>query len=79
MEECEHRNVCIYGVVSPTEWFGNAFGIDAMVEKPKPEDAPSNLIISGRYILQPEIFDKIAQQGSRWRSASLRTSAAMAW
>ena len=62
VEECEPENVSRYGVVSPTEWFGNAFGIDAMVEKPKREDAPSNLIISGRYILQPEIFDKIAQQ-----------------
>ena len=31
-----------------------------MVEKPKLEDAPSNLIISGRYILQPQVFDRIA-------------------
>jgi UTP--glucose-1-phosphate uridylyltransferase len=63
VEECEPENVSRYGVVSPTEWFGNAFGIDAMIEKPKREDAPSNLIISGRYILQPEIFDRIARQG----------------
>ncbi len=33
-----------------------------MVEKPKPQDAPSNLIISGRYILQPEIFNLLADQ-----------------
>jgi UTP--glucose-1-phosphate uridylyltransferase len=33
-----------------------------MVEKPKPADAPSNLIISGRYILQPEIFSLLADQ-----------------
>jgi UTP--glucose-1-phosphate uridylyltransferase len=33
-----------------------------MVEKPKQKDAPSNLIISGRYILQPEIFSLIAEQ-----------------
>ena len=33
-----------------------------MVEKPKPQDAPSNLIISGRYILQPEVFDLLADQ-----------------
>jgi len=32
------------------------------VEKPKPEKAPSNLIISGRYILQPEIFSLLADQ-----------------
>jgi UTP--glucose-1-phosphate uridylyltransferase len=30
-----------------------------MVEKPNPKDAPSNLAIIGRYILLPEIFDKI--------------------
>ena len=33
-----------------------------MVEKPPPEKAPSNLIITGRYILQPEIFDILAKQ-----------------
>jgi UTP--glucose-1-phosphate uridylyltransferase len=33
-----------------------------MVEKPKPADAPSNLIITGRYVLQPEIFDILSRQ-----------------
>ena len=33
-----------------------------MVEKPPPGKAPSNLIITGRYILQPEIFDMLATQ-----------------
>jgi len=46
------------GSVRPDE----GFAITAMVEKPKVEDAPSNLIISGRYILQPEIFSLIAEQ-----------------
>jgi UTP--glucose-1-phosphate uridylyltransferase len=32
-----------------------------MVEKPKPEDAPSNLAITGRYILQPEIFEYLSK------------------
>ena len=35
---------------------GRTFEITGMVEKPKPGTAPSNFIISGRYILQPEIF-----------------------
>jgi UTP--glucose-1-phosphate uridylyltransferase len=34
-----------------------------MVEKPKREEAPSNLFISGRYILQPEIFELLESQG----------------
>lgn len=41
---------------------GNAFVIDQMVEKPKRADAFSILIISCRYILQPEIFQQIASQ-----------------
>ena len=51
-----------YGVVGASDWRGNGFTIDKMVEKPRQEDAPSNLIISGRYILQPEVFDEISAQ-----------------
>ncbi len=45
-----------YGVVAVGEDDGHTFEITGMVEKPKSGTAPSNLIISGRYILQPEIF-----------------------
>ena len=34
-----------------------------IVEKPKPEDAPSNLAVVGRYLLAPEIFDKLETTG----------------
>ena len=51
-----------YGVVGAKDWRGNGFTIDKMVEKPRAEDAPSNLIISGRYILQPEVFAEISAQ-----------------
>jgi UTP--glucose-1-phosphate uridylyltransferase len=43
--------------VATGEEFGDTFRITGMVEKPPKGTAPSNLIISGRYILQPEIFD----------------------
>lgn len=46
-----------YGVVALGERDGRVSRIVSLVEKPKPEDAPSNLAILGRYILQPEIFD----------------------
>ena len=62
VEEVPHDQVSRYGVVGVGEAVAPAFAINAMVEKPAPEDAPSNLIISGRYILQPEIFDFIADQ-----------------
>ncbi len=46
-----------YGVVAVGKDFGRDFEITGMVEKPAKGTAPSNLIISGRYVLQPEIFD----------------------
>ena len=45
-----------YGVVSVGADHGHSFEIKGMIEKPPRGGAPSNLIISGRYILQPEIF-----------------------
>ena len=62
VEETPWEHVPRYGVVVPDNWQDNHFTIKGMVEKPKREDAPSNLIISGRYILQPEIFAEIERQ-----------------
>lgn len=45
-----------YGVVAIGADYGHSFEISGMVEKPAQGTAPSNMIISGRYILQPEIF-----------------------
>ncbi len=53
----EHTNK--YGVISGKEIEEGLYKIDDMVEKPEPEDAPSNLAIIGRYILTPDIFDII--------------------
>jgi UTP--glucose-1-phosphate uridylyltransferase len=52
-----------YGVIDPASRDGRVIKMKGMVEKPKREEAPSNLFISGRYILQPEIFDLLADQG----------------
>jgi UTP--glucose-1-phosphate uridylyltransferase len=62
VEEVPHEHVSRYGVVAVGEEDETGFQITGMVEKPKREDAPSNLIISGRYILQPEIFDILTHQ-----------------
>jgi UTP--glucose-1-phosphate uridylyltransferase len=51
-----------YGVVGIGERRGDLFHLTEMVEKPEPSKAPSNLIITGRYILQPAIFDLLAVQ-----------------
>ena len=56
VEEVSPDETHQYGVVAVGADDGHTFEITGMVEKPKPGTAPSNLIISGRYILQPEIF-----------------------
>jgi len=62
VEEVPLSEVSAYGVVARGEGGDRGFRITEMVEKPKPEKAPSNLIISGRYILQPEVFSLLADQ-----------------
>jgi UTP--glucose-1-phosphate uridylyltransferase len=64
VEEVPQDQVSSYGVVGVGERKGRSRRITSMVEKPKPAEAPSNLIITGRYILQPEIFDLLANQQS---------------
>lgn len=60
--ECDPAETHKYGIVGAGATVGEGFEITGMVEKPKPADAPSNLYINGRYILQPEIFDLLATQ-----------------
>jgi UTP--glucose-1-phosphate uridylyltransferase len=62
VEQVPHERVHMYGVVGIGEPKGKLFGITEMVEKPPRDKAPSDLIITGRYILQPEIFDVLASQ-----------------
>jgi UTP--glucose-1-phosphate uridylyltransferase len=62
----EGKMISSYGVLDVKPVEGSRFGerlfeIKNMVEKPKPEDAPSNLAIIGRYILTPAIFDCLAK------------------
>jgi UTP--glucose-1-phosphate uridylyltransferase len=60
VEPCEDPSK--YGVIDPESRDGRVIKMKGMVEKPKREDAPSNLFISGRYILQPEIFGLLESQ-----------------
>lgn len=56
VEEVPMEETHQYGIVSVGKDFGRTFEITGMVEKPAKGTAPSNLIISGRYVLGPEIF-----------------------
>ena len=62
VEEVPEDRTHMYGVVGMGRRQGAAFEITGMVEKPARGTAPSNRIITGRYILQPEIFEFLEKQ-----------------
>ncbi len=64
VEEAPASDTHMYGVVSVGEEFGHVFEINGMVEKPPQGSAPSNLIISGRYILEPQVFGILENIGA---------------
>jgi len=61
VETVPMENTSSYGIVAIDEDAGNR--ITRIVEKPKPEDAPSNSAVVGRYLLAPEIFGKLENIG----------------
>ncbi|HMT41717.1 UTP--glucose-1-phosphate uridylyltransferase GalU [Sphingorhabdus sp.] len=61
--EVPHVQVSSYGVIDPGSAQGKLTEVKGLVEKPAVEAAPSNLIISGRYILQPEVMRVLEHQG----------------
>lgn len=62
VEEMPEDRLHMYGVVGAGKALGKAFEVTEMIEKPARGKAPSNLIITGRYILQPEVFDILENQ-----------------
>ncbi|MEH6638625.1 MAG: UTP--glucose-1-phosphate uridylyltransferase GalU [Porticoccaceae bacterium] len=57
IQEVGEQDVSKFGVIAGDEEEPGLYRVTDMVEKPEPEDAPSNLAIIGRYVLSPEIFD----------------------
>ena len=63
VEEVPHQETDKYGIVEIEEDDGETAIITSIVEKPKPEEAPSNLGVVGRYILTPRIFSLLKRTG----------------
>ena len=61
IQEVSPQDVGSYGVISGEALKEGIYRVEDMVEKPDPEDAPTNLAIIGRYILTPDIFDIIRE------------------
>jgi len=51
-----------YGIITPGKTKGILTEVKGLVEKPQPKDAPSNLAVVGRYIIEPGVFTELAQQ-----------------
>ena len=75
--EVPRNAVSSYGVIAPGMANGAVTEILGLVEKPKVEDAPSNLIVSGRYILQPEVM-RILEGQEKGAGGEIQLTDAMA-
>ncbi len=63
VQEVSRENIRNYGVIAGKKILDDTWKVDTFVEKPAPEDAPSNIAVVGRYILQPSIFAILADTG----------------
>jgi len=59
--EVEGKAIERYGVITPGERQGNCIEVRGVVEKPSEAQAPSNLAVIGRYILEPKLFSYLSQ------------------
>lgn len=75
VETVPTEKVADYGIVAGPEVAPGVFQVEQMVEKPKPEEAPSRLGITGAYFLTPTIFDAIAKTAPDRRGEVQLTSA----
>jgi UTP--glucose-1-phosphate uridylyltransferase len=76
-EEVPKEKTGSYGVITPGRQDGPVTEVLGLVEKPKPEDAPSNLAVIGRYILQPDVMT-ILDKGETGAGGEIQLTDAMA-
>ena len=59
--EVPQEDTSSYGIITPGETHGTLTEVKGLVEKPKPEDAPSRLAVVGRYIIEPGVFNELSR------------------
>jgi len=77
VEEVAREKTASYGIITPGAASGNRTEVKGLVEKPKPQEAPSTLGIIGRYILQPEVM-KVLDNPQRGAGGEIQLTDAMA-
>ena len=74
LQEIDKKDSSSYGMMGGQQVSDNLYKVERLVEKPKPEDAPSNLAIIGKYIITPEVFDCIERGGRSAGGPKRRTT-----
>jgi UTP--glucose-1-phosphate uridylyltransferase len=77
VEEVPHERTASYGILTPGAQDGRLTQVKGLVEKPNPEEAPSNLGVVGRYILQPEVM-RVLDTQERGAGGEIQLTDAMA-
>ena len=70
--QIQDETISRFGVIDADEVEPGVFKLKSIVEKPKFEDAPSDMAVIGRYIFTPELFDAIERIQNRARAARFR-------
>lgn len=65
LEKVADKRVSSYGIIESSESVGLTHKVSKFLEKPKPEETPSRLGVIGKYIITPEVFDYLAQDGAK--------------
>jgi len=76
LEEVPREKVSRYGVMGGKNIDDHLYLIDKLIEKPSPEEAPSNLVFAGRYVFTPEIFEYI-EKTERGKNNEIQLTDAM--
>lgn len=71
LEKVPRERISSYGIVGGRKVADRVIAIEKLVEKPAPEDAPSDLAIASRYVLTPEIFDYLEQSPVHGRGGEI--------
>jgi UTP--glucose-1-phosphate uridylyltransferase len=77
VEEVAPEKTASYGIITPGERRGNLTEVRGLVEKPRPEEAPSRLGVVGRYILQPDVM-RVLDNPKRGAGGEIQLTDAMA-
>jgi UTP--glucose-1-phosphate uridylyltransferase len=77
LDTVPRSEVSQYGVVKAVEISPNVYEIKDIIEKPSPKDAPSDLIIVGKYIITPEVFKELNKIKKESKGGEIRLADAL--